>query len=174
MDATLLNSVLFLFPWSWLIPRVSRDFIDCDEFKWQRLLLDLFNRFVRTAMTKQYRQYRCSQRWCSIDIWQFKSLFFFSFFFFAYFTREVDNVCYANSTINLAQSQSLGLIISGGQSVRMRHRSELTERHWENAVKEPSLRKQLIIRDGTAGFPAKIRRRNDCRYRSRAGLQFSF
>ena len=46
----------------------------------------------------------------------------------------MDNVCYANSTINLAQSQSLGLIISGGQSVRMRHRSELTERNWENAV----------------------------------------
>ena len=46
----------------------------------------------------------------------------------------MDTVCYANSTINLAQSQSLGLIISGGQSVRMRHRSELTERNWENAV----------------------------------------
>ena len=112
----------FLFSWSWLIPRVSRDFIDCDEFKWQRLLLDLFNRFVRTAMTKHYRQYRCSQRWCSIDI----KTICLSFFFSAYFTREVATVCYANSTLNLVQSQSLGLIISGGQSVRMRHRSELT------------------------------------------------
>ena len=44
----------------------------------------------------------------------------------------MDTVCYANSTINLAQS--LGLTISGGQSVRMRPRSELTERNWENAV----------------------------------------
>ena len=44
----------------------------------------------------------------------------------------MDTVCYANSTINLAQS--LGLIISGGQSVRMRPWSELTERNWENAV----------------------------------------
>ena len=35
----------------------------------------------------------------------------------------MDTVCNANSTINLAQS--LGLIISRGQSVRMRHRSEV-------------------------------------------------
>ena len=64
--------------------------------------------------------------------WHKDNLSLSLFFFFAYFTREVDTVCYANSTINLAQS--LGLIISGGQSVRMRHRSELTERNWENAV----------------------------------------
>ena len=74
----------FLFSWSWLIPRVSRDFIDCDEFKWQRLLLDLFNRFVRTAMTKHYRQYRCSQRWCSIDI---KTICLSFFFFRVFHTR---------------------------------------------------------------------------------------
>ena len=76
----------YLFSWSLLILRVSHDFNDCDDFKWQCLLNESLQAVSTNCCDKTLRTGAVNQSTMMSPLtWR---QFFVSLFFFAYFTAR--------------------------------------------------------------------------------------